>query len=87
MRRRQDQSCDERKNSARQHCPYAGHALNYEKMTSQAEEVIYMKYEAPQVEVVGSLHDLTQTVKFIEPQSDGFYLGVKGAGGVLPLGS
>jgi hypothetical protein len=46
-----------------------------------------MSYEAPTVEVVGSLHDLTQTVKYIEPNSDGYYLGVKGATGTLPLGS
>jgi hypothetical protein len=46
-----------------------------------------MAYESPKVEIVGSLHDLTKTVKYIEPNSDGYYLGVKGAPGTLPLGS
>ena len=46
-----------------------------------------MAYEAPKLEVVGSLHDLTQTTKYLEPNSDGYYLGVKGAPGVLPEGS
>jgi hypothetical protein len=46
-----------------------------------------MSYEAPQVEVVGSLHALTQTVKYLEPNSDGYYLGVKGTSPVQPLGS
>jgi hypothetical protein len=46
-----------------------------------------MSYEAPQVEVMGSLHALTQTVKYIEPNSDGYYLGVSGGSGTLPLGS
>jgi hypothetical protein len=46
-----------------------------------------MSYEAPTVEVIGSLHALTQTTKYIQPNSDGYYLGVKGAPGVLPLGS
>jgi hypothetical protein len=45
------------------------------------------RYEAPTVEVVGSLHDLTQTTKYIAPKSDGYYLGVHGAPGTLPLGS
>jgi hypothetical protein len=46
-----------------------------------------MAYEAPKVEIVGSLHDLTKTTKYLEPNSDGYYLGVKGVPGVLPLGS
>jgi hypothetical protein len=46
-----------------------------------------MSYEAPTVETVGSLHDLTQTVKYTDPSSDGYYLGVKGAPGTVPLGS
>ena len=46
-----------------------------------------MAYEAPKVEVIGSLHDLTQTVKYLQANSDGYYLGDKGVVGVLPLGS
>jgi hypothetical protein len=46
-----------------------------------------MAYEAPTVETVGSLHDLTQTVKYLNPNSDGYYLGEKGVTPVLPLGS
>jgi hypothetical protein len=46
-----------------------------------------MAYEAPKVETVGSLHDLTQTIKYLNPASDGTYLGEKGASPVLPLGS
>ena len=46
-----------------------------------------MDYQAPTVEVIGSLHDLTRTTKYIDPASDGYYLGVKGTPGVLPLGS
>lgn len=33
-----------------------------------------MAYEAPSVEVVGSIHDLTQTVKYLSRESDGVYL-------------
>ncbi len=44
-------------------------------------------YVAPTVERVGSLHDLTLTVKYIKPSSDGYYLGVEGATGTLPLNS
>jgi hypothetical protein len=46
-----------------------------------------MSYEAPTVELIGSLHELTQTTKYILPSSDGYYLGVKEAPGTLPLGS
>jgi hypothetical protein len=46
-----------------------------------------MAYEAPKVEVVGSLHDLTQTVKYLNSNSDAYYLGEKGTKPVLPLGS
>ncbi len=46
-----------------------------------------MAYEAPKVEVVGSLHELTKTTKYVEVNSDGYYLGVKGGPGTLPLGS
>ncbi len=46
-----------------------------------------MSYESPQVEVMGSLHTLTQTTKYIVPYSDGYYLGVTGGSGTLPLGS
>ncbi len=46
-----------------------------------------MTYEAPAVQVVGSLHDLTQTTKYLAPNSDGYYLGVKGIKQVLPLNS
>lgn len=46
-------------------------------------------YEAPKVEVVGSISDLTQMpTKFIQPNSDGYFLGVKGdPGQTVPLGS
>ena len=45
-------------------------------------------YKAPKVEVVGAISDLTQMpTKYLDPKSDGYYLGVKGAPGVLPLGS
>jgi hypothetical protein len=46
-----------------------------------------MAYESPKVEIVGSLHDLTKTTKYLEPNSDGYYLGVKGVSAVLPEGS
>ena len=48
-----------------------------------------MTYEAPNVEVVGSLHDLTKTTKYISSSSDGYYLGAKGAPGnpLLPENS
>jgi hypothetical protein len=46
-----------------------------------------MSYESPTVEVVGSLHDLTQTTKFVSSSSDGYYLGVKGSPGSTPLNS
>jgi hypothetical protein len=44
-------------------------------------------YESPAIETVGSLHALTQTVKAINPASDGYYLGVQGEPGTNPLGS
>ena len=46
-----------------------------------------MTYEAPKVQVVGSLHDLTKTTKYLASNSDGYYLGVKGSTSVLPLNS
>ena len=46
-----------------------------------------MTYEAPKVQVVGSLHDLTKTTKYTATSSDGYYLGEKGTTGVIPLNS
>lgn len=55
--------------------------------TQDSWEVEHVAYESPVIEVVGSLHELTQTTKYLEPNSDGYYLGVKGSPGVLPEGS
>jgi len=46
-----------------------------------------MAYEAPEVQVVGSLHDLTQTTKYVAANSDGYYLGEKGSTNLIPLNS